>query len=163
MVGSGGGARGRCIGRRVAGGCCWWRRLRRAIRFLKVSARDDRASHHLKEVSRYRGHSDPLRRAVQTGKSGAKRIDGSEILEIVFCAVAQVEKVGVGKGKIFDIPFLQVAAGQDQALRIFVRKLPQQHAVSDTKDRGAGADSERDGDHDCDREYGTLAQRAKRV
>ena len=65
--------------------------------------------------------------------------------------------------KVFDVPFLQIAAGQDQSLWILVRKLPQQHAVSDAKDRGAGTDSEGDCDHDCDREYGTLAQRAKRV
>ena len=95
MFGSGGGPR------QLAGalpvGCGWRSWLRRAIRILKVAARDDRATHHLKEIGRYRGHADPLRRAVQTRKSEAKRIDGSEILEIVFCAVAQVEKVGVGK------------------------------------------------------------------
>jgi hypothetical protein len=41
--------------------------------------------------------------------------------------------------------------------------LPQQHAVSDTKDGGAGADTQSDGDHDCDCEYGTLAERPERV
>src|SRR5687768_10545894 len=68
-------------------------RLRRAIRVLKGSTGYDRSAHHLEEISRHRGRSNPLRRTVQTRKREAKRIDGGEIFEIVFCTVAQVEKV----------------------------------------------------------------------
>src|SRR4030095_881229 len=150
-------------GRGVAGRCRWRSWLGRSIRFLKISAGYNRTTHHLKEVCRYRGRTDPLWRTVQTRKREAKRVDGSKVLEIGFCTVAKIEKVGIRKGKVFDIPFLQISARQDQALWIAVRQLRHQHAVSDTKDRRAGADSESDGDHDCDREYGTLAQRPKGV
>ena len=43
------------ISSRGIAGCRWGSWLGRAIRVLKVSARDDRTSHHLKEVGRYRG------------------------------------------------------------------------------------------------------------
>ena len=153
-----------CIsGRSIAGGCCRSGWLRRTIRLLKVSARDERTTHHLKEIGRHRSHAHSLGPAIQSRKSGAKRIDGSEILEIVFRSVAQVKKVGVRKRKIFDVASLQVAANQHQALWILVRKFPQQHAISDTKDGRAGTDSQGDGDHDCDCEYWTFAQRAQRV
>ena len=97
------------------------------------------------------------------GRVARNVLTRSEILEIVFCAIAQVEKVDIRKRKVFDVSFLQVAAGEDQSVWIFVRKLSQQHAVSDTKDGRAGADSQGDGDDRCDCKYGTLAQRAKRV
>src|SRR6185369_16588830 len=119
--------------RRVAGGGCWWRWLRRSVRFLKVSTSDDRPSHHLKEVRRYRRDADAFGRAVQCRKRDATCLDCSEILEIVFCAVAEVEEVDVGERKVFDIPSLQIVAGEDQALWILVRKLPQQHAIRDAE------------------------------
>ena len=50
-----------------------------------------RSAHHLKEVYRHGGRSDPLRRTVQAWQSEAKRLDGSEVLKIVFCAVFHVE------------------------------------------------------------------------
>ncbi len=142
---------------------CWLGWLGRPIRILEISARSDCPTHHLKEIRRYCSHADLLKCAVYSRKSSTKRIDRSEILEIAPCAVAQVEKVGVGKRKIFDIPSPHVAAGQDQAVWVLVWKLPQQHTVSDTKDSGAGADSKCDGDDRCDGKYGTFAQRAKRV
>src|SRR5687767_11431759 len=97
---------GICSRRSVSGGRRWRRRLRHSIRFLKVSTGDDRPAHHLKEVGRYRGSANSLRRSVQTRKSEAKRIDRHEIFETVFCAVAQVVKVGIRNGKVFDVPFL---------------------------------------------------------
>ncbi len=135
----------------------------RPIRFLKVSARDQRSSHHLKEVRRYSGYANALRRAVQTRYRDTTGLNGSEIVETVLSAVLQIEVVDVGKRKVFDIPFLQIAAGEDQTLRILVRKFPQQHAISDAENSGAGANRQGNGHHYCDCEYRTLAQRAKRV
>src|SRR6185503_21291778 len=143
-----------CVSSRsITGRRSWWRLLRRSVRFLKVTTRDDRRSHHLKEVRRHCSDADALRHAVQCRKRDTTRIDRGEVLEIVFCAVAQVEEVDVGQRKVFDIPSLEIVAGQDQPLRILVGKLPQQHAIGDAENRGASANSEGDGHYDCDGEY----------
>src|SRR6185369_1795868 len=117
----------------------------------------------LKEVSRYCGYADPLRRTVQARQSESKALHGGEVVEVTLCAVAQIEKVGIRHGKIFDIPFLQIVRGEYQPLRILVRKFPEQHTIRDAEDRGAGANRQGDSYHYCDCKYRTLAQRAKRV
>src|SRR4029453_387790 len=95
--------------------------LRRcSVRIFKVSPRDDRTSHHLKEVRRNGGYADSLRCTVQTRKGEAKRIDGGEILEIVFCAVAQVKIVRIREREFFNIPFLEITARPHQPLRILL-------------------------------------------
>src|ERR1041385_262235 len=137
--------------------------VRRAVGFLEVSATDDRTAHHLKEVRRHRSHAHSLRRTVQTGKSSAKRLHGSEVFEVVFGAVTQVEEIDVGKRKVLHVPFLQIAANQDQPLGISVRKFPQQHAVRDAEDGSACADRKGDGHYDGDSKDGALSQRAECV
>src|SRR5205807_4870306 len=125
--------------------------------------RNDCTTHHLKEIRRDRGHAHLLRRAVDTRKSLAKRIDGAKVLEVVLSTIAQVKEVGIGKRKVFDVAPPHVAARQDQTVWVFVWKWPQQHAVSDAKDSRTGANGQRDGNHCRDGKYGTLAQRAKGV
>src|ERR1051326_7105941 len=61
----------------------WGRRLRRAVRVLKVSTRDDRSAHHVKEICRNGGRADALRRTVQRGQSEAKGVNGSEIFIVI--------------------------------------------------------------------------------
>src|SRR5205085_7346673 len=91
-------------GRSISGRSGWRRRLRRSIRLLKVSSGDDRRAHHLKEIGRCGGEADPLGCTIQTRKSSAKRLHGSEVFEIVFRAITHVEEVDIRKRKVFYVP-----------------------------------------------------------
>jgi hypothetical protein len=157
IVGSGGGAAAAVACSQLA-----VVELRRPIN-LEVSTGNDRAAHYLKEIRRYLSHRNSLGRSVRTWKGRAKRIDCSEILEVILCAIAQVEKVDIRKRKVFDVSFLHVTAREDQAFWILVWKLSQQHTVGNTKNRRAGAHGKGDSDDRGDSKNGVLAQRAKRI
>ena len=73
-------------------------------------------------------------------------------------ARTQVDEVGVGEREVFDIALAHVRNGEEQPVRILVRKRPQQHCVSHTEDSRAGADAERNGDDGGGGEHGTFRQ-----
>src|SRR6185436_12385919 len=116
-----------------------------------------------KEIDRNRRDANAFRRTVQTRQRDATGVDYGEVFETVLRTIAEVEVVDVRQRKVFHVSRLQVVAGKDQAIRILVRKLPQQDAVGDAEDRRARADGQGDRDDNGDGENRALAQRAKRV
>ena len=61
------------------------------FKFLLNDGLDNCPAHHLKEICRYGSHAHSLLRAVDTGKSAAKRLDrGGAFAEIPpYCSVAK--------------------------------------------------------------------------
>ena len=62
-----------------------------------------------------------------------------------------------------DGPDSEYSTRANQAIGMVERQRPQHHRVDDAEDGGVGADAERDGEHDGEREQRRLAQHSNRV
>ena len=75
----------------------------------------------------------------------------------------KIEKIGVGKRKVLDVALAHIGEREDELVRILVREAAQENGVGHAEDRGAGADSESDGEDGRGGKDRALAQSAERV
>src|ERR1019366_3345070 len=107
--------------------------------------------------------ADLFRAAVFAGYKRAEGGDAAETIEDRPRAGAQIEEIGVGIEKAPAIRRPVLPEHQYQAVRVLVRKGPQEHGVGHAEDRRAGADAQGEGDGSSGRKNWTLAQNSARV
>src|SRR4029077_19035277 len=71
--------------------------------------------------------------------------------------------IGIREEEVLHVSLAHVGQSEYQAVGILVRERTQEDGVGDAEDRGAGADSEGDGQDGGGREDGTLAESPERV
>ncbi len=140
-----------------------WRGLRLSIRIVEVAAQRDLAAHQAKEVRRDRGYPDLFRRIVLARHGDAPGSHCAYFLKHAGGAVAQVYEIRVGEREVLHVALAHVRNGEEQPLRVFVRKRPQQHGIGHAEDGRAGSDSQRDSDDGGGGKHGTLRQGPRRV
>jgi hypothetical protein len=81
-------------------------------------------------------------------------------LEFALSCCAQIYKICVGKGEVPNAAIVHVGGDDDELIGIFVGKRTQQDSISNTKDRGARADAQSDGERRSERKDRTIPQRS---
>jgi hypothetical protein len=111
----------------------------------EIATEQDPRAYKPEVVRGYKAYVDLFGHAVFAGQCERKCEDACEALEFVFGGFTEIDKIGVGKGEVFDAAIAHIGGDDNELVGILIRKGTEQYRIGDAEDGRARTDAQGDG------------------